>query len=113
MDRKLRKQIQHIAEEQGWAVGIGDTFIEFQRYSIEGHDFVFEIDTENVNTLDEVRMKIIEYYNSFDVSYETYLWLDDRGHGKNGAPDNMRDIYDDMQWCKNHIFYLSNAMITK
>ena len=32
---------------------------------------------------------------------EAYIWLDDSGHGKNGAPHDMKDVYEDMEACKS------------
>lgn len=45
-------------------------------------------------------------YSDFDVSEETYLWLDHSGHGQNGAPYDMRDCYNDMEACKGTIYEL-------
>ena len=34
------------------------------------------------------------------------LWLDEFGHGKNGAPYDMKDVYEDFEWVKNRILTL-------
>ena len=39
----------------------------------------------------------------YDVSYETYLWLDNTGHGKNGAPYELEDILEDIKACEQYI----------
>ena len=44
-----------------------------------------------------------DYINDFDVSYEAYLWLDDTGHGRNGAPYEMIDVYEDMEECLHNM----------
>lgn len=36
-------------------------------------------------------------YDDYDASYEAYLWLDDYGHGKNGAPYYMGDVLADKE----------------
>lgn len=46
----------------------------------------------------------------YDVSYETYLWLDDEGHGSNGAPYDMKDVYEDMEWWKDSLENLANTL---
>ena len=40
------------------------------------------------------------------MCYETYLWLDSDGHGKNGAPYDMKDLYEDMEACREIIYEL-------
>ena len=75
----------------------------FSKYSPAGQDFGFEVEGED---LDELADNIYKYYEDYDVSYETYLWLDEYGHGKNGAPDDMKDLYEDMQACKDAVLEL-------
>ena len=52
-------------------------------------------------------------YKDFDCSQETYYWLDDNGHGMNGAPYDVIDIYKDMEWCRNELEYLYNTLNSK
>ena len=75
----------------------------FSKYSPAGKDFGFEVEGED---LDELASNIYKYYDDFDVSYETYLWLDNTGHGTNGAPYDMKDLYEDMQACEDFIIEL-------
>ena len=51
-----------------------------------------------------------EYYEGFDVDSETYLWLDDNGHGTNGAPYRMRDVLEDMEAAERGIENLLDAI---
>lgn len=68
-------------KELGWNADLDDNnYISLQIYSPAGQDFNITIDTEN--DVDVFIENIYEYYESFDVSYETYLWLDEYGHGK-------------------------------
>jgi hypothetical protein len=39
------------------------------------------------------------------------LWVDDSGHGKNGAPYRLRDIIDDMENVEEELLELRNALI--
>lgn len=48
----------------------------------------------------------ISYCRDYDVSEQTMLWLDEFGHGKNGAPYDMKDVYEDFEWVKNRILTL-------
>ena len=76
----------------------------FGKRSPAGQDWGFYID--KTKTLEEFVEEIYKYYQDFDCSYETYLWLDNTGHGTNGAPYDMKDIYEDMEACENFIFEL-------
>lgn len=96
-------------KELGWNADLDDNnYISLQIYSPAGQDFNITIDTEN--DVDVFIENIYEYYESFDVSYETYLWLDEYGHGKNGAPYDMRDLYNDMETCEQLILKLYNEL---
>lgn len=76
--------------------------IRISRVSSAGQDFSFY--TENGETLEELRDNILNRYENFDVSQEAYYWLDDSGHGINGAPYDMKDVYEDMEECKSFIY---------
>ena len=78
-----------------------DGEITFGKYSPAGQDFGFSV---NADTLDELLEKIGEYHYYYDPSEEAYLWLDNTGHGKNGAPYDMKDVYEDMEACKEYIW---------
>lgn len=101
MNKTLEKLLDK-ARELGWVVTHdNDDTYNFAKYSSCGQDFSFDIDTE-----DDPHAFLDNLYNrwdAFDVSYETYLWLDEDGHGKNGAPYDMKDVYEDMQECENNI----------
>ena len=98
------EQVQKIAENLGWNVDIQDNVAIFQRYSGCGQDFNIELDI--AETLDEFMDNLYNYYSEFDVSYESYLWLDNTGHGVNGAPYEMIDVYNDMKECEEAIHEL-------
>lgn len=54
---------------------------------VEYYDIFFDEMLEELNSL----------IDDYDISYETYLWLDDTGHGKGGAPYDMLDCYKDSE----------------
>lgn len=43
---------------------------------------------------------------NYDGGYAAYLWLDNTGHGLNGAPYDMKDVYEDMEACKKMVYEL-------
>ena len=42
---------------------------------------------------------------------EAYLWLDETGHGKNGAPYRMKDVVKDMEEAEKMIDRLLDAIL--
>lgn len=54
---------------------------------------------------------IKEYYDNFDVDSEAHLWLDETGHGKNGAPYRMKDVVKDMEEAEKMIDRLLDAIM--
>lgn len=94
MNKNDIKMITDEAESLDWTVSIEDNNFTFSQYSSGGRDFSFEV---QANTLEDLAKEINEYYENFDVSYETYIYLDDEGHGINGAPYDMRDLYNDTE----------------
>lgn len=99
------KTIEEIIEkvkELDWSIEKEDeNSYRLGKYSPAGQDF--SIVVHNKGNIDEFLDEIYARYNEFDVSEEAYLWLDESGHGTNGAPYDMKDVYEDMKWCKNSI----------
>ena len=122
MDKRFEK-IYEIAEREGWQV---DSYyvdnktkvcFSFEKYSPAGQDFYFEVFVRNEVYEDLVfeylKNAVYEYWECFDVCYETYILLDETGHGKNGAPHDMKDLYEDTQACADMIHDLWLALIGK
>ena len=97
-----------IAQSFDWNVEVDDGFVEFQKYSSYGQDFRFTVEMRG--DFKDFCQAIYNYYDEFDVSYETYKWLDSSGHGTNGAPYDMMDVYNDMKECENNILELWRAL---
>lgn len=99
------KTIQEIIDkikELDWSVEKEDeNSYRLGKYSPAGQDFSIIIYSKEDS--DDFIDQIYDRYNEFDVSEEAYLWLDESGHGTNGAPYDMKDVYEDMEWCKNSI----------
>lgn len=97
------------AEELGWSrYHFNDNIYDFGKYSNAGQDFSITIDTEGDPAL--FLNNIYERYSNFDVSEEAALWLDESGHGKNGAPYDMKDVYEDMEECRDNILELHSEL---
>ena len=99
MKKSMRKTIAdlvRIAEENDWTVSHDGPEYNFRIYSDYGQDFNFAL---TADTAEELVQKLGEYINGFDVSQEAYSWLDSSGHGTNGAPYEMIDVYRDMESC--------------
>ena len=100
--RLLTTDIQDKIEENGFSIDLeSDGVYRFGKYSSAGQDFGFSIDIGN--NYQEFAENIDNYLMDFDPSYEAYLWLDNTGHGINGAPYDMKDVYEDMVECESFI----------
>lgn len=97
------------AKEIGWSVNSCDEYITLGKPSPAGQDFSMDIELNEDDT-DKLIKEIHAYHESFDVSYEAYVWLGQDGHGMNGAPYDMRDLYDDMEACKENIKELYDTL---
>ena len=119
MDKKFKK-IYEIAEREGWQVDCyyvnneTEVCFTFEKYSPAGQDFYFEVSVRNEEDEDIVYENVADaiytYLEGFDVCYETYIWLDETGHGKNGAPYDMKDVYEDTESCEKMIHDLWSAL---
>ena len=95
MKNDIKKMIK-VAEKLDWSVNVRENEFTFEKFSPAGQDFILSITADN---LEEAIEKIQNRCNGFDCSEEAYLWLDNTGHGKNGAPYDMKDLYEDMESC--------------
>lgn len=116
-DKDVIAKVIEIAEENGFYADIYNNredkeeyYFEFGKYSDCGRDFTFYIFFNTLDDISNIADKIYEYYEDFDVSYETYIWLDNFGHGMNGVPDDMLDVYNDTKQCEGFIEELYNAI---
>lgn len=83
-----------------------DNTVLLETSSPEGQDVVFECElpaTEDPDCEERVirYVRALETYaTEYDPDEEAALWIGPDGHGKNGAPYRLRDLLDDMEWCK-------------
>ena len=110
IDIEFVKKVEEVAENININVLGSDPNspeFTFQTTSPEGQDCNFSVTAKNADDLID---EVLNYWEAFDVSYETYLWLDGTGHGRNGAPYDMKDLYEDMAWWKDKIQELLSAL---
>ena len=116
MTEELKERIEEIANDNGWSVNMyvstidGTEYIEFESYTPAGQDLIVTIDVYGDIEISDINAKLYEYAENFDECEEAYLWLDESGHGKNGAPYHMDDVLEDMVSAKQMIYDLSDAM---
>lgn len=100
------EKVEQIATNTGWEVKDNGKYLSFQMFSPAGQDCNIEAnisgDTDD-EKFESIKKEVRDFVDGFDVSTETYLWLDHFGHGQNGAPYDMKDCYEDM------VYYLKKA----
>ena len=105
MEININKELRNIIENNDWNITCCEIdnnniiTLDLQTYTNYDCNFTVSVSYE-VNSNKEIEKEnlinaLIEFYNNFDVSYETYLWLDGTGHGIDGAPYDMKDVYED------------------
>lgn len=107
--RKWWTKAEEVIEELGWSP-MGYEYDDNWCISIdspEGQDCNIEVEAE---TFSELAEKVESFVESYDVSSEAYLWLDNSGHGINGAPYDMKDVYEDMEWFEKKASELADAL---
>lgn len=110
MSEEIEKLLSY-ADSYDWTIERDSNGVYLEKFSPAGRDFSFYV--QNKDTVEDFLESIKRFYENFDVSYEAYLWLDENGHGKNGAPYDMKDLYNDIECCKENIKELYNLFISK
>lgn len=110
----IENKIRNASESLGWSLNTYQSStnqhsFEFSQFSPAGQDFSFEITMEDEKAESFIK-SLRDYYEGFDVDYETYLWIGSDGHGKNGAPYYMKDILVDMESVEDMIQKLFQAL---
>ena len=100
------KKFKKIAEDMGWNVSVYENDITLQQYTSFGQDFFFTIQKDK-----ELISQVYSYYESYDPSEEALLWTGSDGHGKNGAPYELKDIIKDMEECEQMVKELYEKLI--
>lgn len=103
---------EKIAEALEWNFHNHEEYILFSKHTSEGQEINLEIDKEEANCLACIAREVQHEYDTFDVSEKTYVWLDNSGHGKNGAPYDMKDVYEDMEEAKKEFGILAKTLLS-
>lgn len=108
----LITRITEIAESKGWNVSVekgkdNTASFEFSKYTPAGQDFSFTIELND--DIDGFIAAVDDFYESFDIDTETYLWINPGGHGKHVAPYHIKDILADMGKIEEMLDELSEA----
>ena len=95
--KKEFEEIVKLAKEIGWDTTIDEdktenysvfTFTLIKPYQL---DFSFSVEAEN-NSVFSLLDNVAHYLSAYDVSEETYLHLDEQGHGKKGYPYDIEEV---------------------
>lgn len=97
-------KFEKIATAEGWSVEIDGDTVELQQYTDFGQDFIFSVPL--CRDYQDYIAAVYDYYKSFDPCAEALLWVGPDGHGRNGAPHDLRDIIADMEAAENMIYNL-------
>lgn len=109
MKKKELNKLKKIIEQEEWVIyDDSENCLLIGKFSPQGQDFQITVDLGK--NIDEFKENLYSLYSDFDVSYEAYLWLDSEGHGRNGAPYDMKDVYEDMEACEENIYNLYLAL---
>jgi len=111
--KNIKDYIENKLENTQWIVDViinnetKSVDVNLEIYSPAGRDVCVELTFKEGTTKKQIHSEFESYYESYDVSYETYIWLDEDGHGKNGAPYEMSGVLIDTQWVENELSELA------
>lgn len=77
-----------ICESLNWSVTEDDDYIELEKYSPAGEDFLFSVRKDSF--ADDVE----EYAKGFDIDEHVTMWLEAKRNGMRGVPSARELVYD-------------------
>lgn len=93
MDKRNEfEKLEDVSTRLGWNYTDDAETITLQRYSDFDQDFFIELDSDR-----DLYEQLYSYWQDFDPCSEAMKWLDEDGHGKNGAPYYMGDVLRDFE----------------
>ena len=100
------------AKELGCQMGYceEDNNFKFLFFTPHAQDYSFQISLSNIKSLKDLSKALVEQYHRIDLSYETYMRVNDSGHGVNGAPHDLREVYNDMETVEAMLWLLGNKL---
>lgn len=80
--------------------------IEIETYSPEGEEVIISLIYDG--TEEGFIAAFVNYANWFDAEEHAEMWIE--GRGKNGVPENIRDLLEDAEWQKNMFLVVAKAL---
>lgn len=106
----ILNDIENKLENTDWGVDMSfqddNAFFDFSIYSSMGQDFHCTVNVSVDDDISDLVDRLADYYDDFDPDEEASMWIDETGHGKNGAPYRISDIVKDMEECKEEVYNL-------
>lgn len=95
-------------EEQASPFGNGqiDYYIDFERYTPAGEDFLFTVFYKKPEYLPR---EIMSYADDFDLNDHVLRWLEAKRNGDSSVP-NVVELVDDGRWIQNELKILSEEL---
>jgi len=91
----LDKLLDMIEEKLDWRIeSCEDDYIRLSNHSPEGGEIGIEI--ENCFNVEKLLSGVKEYYNNFDLTENTLVWVNGTKITANGCPDNIVDLVNDI-----------------
>ena len=110
----ILNDIENKLENTDWGVDMSfqddNAFFDFSTYSSMGQDFHCTVHVSVDDDISDLMDRLIDYYDDFDPDEEASMWIDETGHGKNGAPYRISDIVKDMEECKEEVYNLTQIL---
>lgn len=103
---ELFKLIKEAGNEIDWGVKWDNalTYLEFINNSPEGEDISFDLNSEEINTLESVVHDLYEYWEDFNAYDHAVMWY--QTGGKYGGPTDLRILIDDAEDIKDMYYKL-------
>ena len=112
---ELSKRIEELLDEHDFSVcgeiseryrEKGQYDIDLETYSPEGEDVIVSLIYDG--TEEDFIREFISYANNFDADEHAEMWVNSRG--KNGVPDNIRDLLEDAEWIKDTLMEIADEL---
>lgn len=112
---ELSKRVEGLLEKHDFSVcgDISERYrekeqydIDLETYSPEGEDVIVSLIYDG--TEEDFIREFISYANNFDADEHAEMWVNSRG--KNGVPDNIRDLLEDAEWIKYTLMEIADEL---
>ena len=101
--KKLNKKIKEVIEKQGWTIHEDEEWVELEKSSPAGEDFVFSINKNEFLT------EVINYAEYFDADEHAEMWVQNM-HTVSGVPQSIRTLIEDADAIKEMLLELARSL---